>query len=125
MVITLYEIGKILEEKSINKSRKSIKDLMNIKPDYANIKDGNVIKQVAPEEVNIGETILIKEGERSPLDGIVIKSLQPRVSTVPWICWTVPDWYGNNCAELLLKPIDNKHNVAKTFFITAPFLLYY
>lgn len=73
MVITLYEIGKILEEKSINKSRKSIKDLMNIKPEYANIKDGNEIKQVSPEEVKVGEIILVKEGERIPLDGIVVK----------------------------------------------------
>ena len=73
MVIILYEIGKILEEKSINKSRKSIKDLMNIKPEYANLKNGNDIKRVTPEQVQIGETILIKEGERIPLDGIVTK----------------------------------------------------
>ena len=73
MVIILYEIGKILEEKSVNKSRKSIKDLMNIKPEYANIKIDKEIKQVSPEEVKIGDTILVKEGERIPLDGIVTK----------------------------------------------------
>ena len=73
MVILLYEIGKILEEKSVNKSRKSIKELMNIKPEYANIKYENEIKQVSPEEVKIGGTILVKEGERIPLDGIVTK----------------------------------------------------
>ena len=75
MVIILYEIGKILEEKSVNKSRKSIKDLMNIKPEYANLMKENEIKQVLPEEVNIGEIILIKEGERVPLDGVVIKGV--------------------------------------------------
>lgn len=71
MVIILYEIGKILEEKAISKSRRSIKDLMNIKPEYANIKNESEIKRVSPEEVKIGDTILVKEGERIPLDGIV------------------------------------------------------
>ena len=73
MVIILYEIGKILEEKSISKSRKSIKDLMDIKPEYANLKSENDIKKVSPEEVKIGDTILVKEGEKVPLDGIVTK----------------------------------------------------
>lgn len=71
MVIILYEIGKILEEKSISKSRKSIKDLMDIKPEYANLKTENDFKQVSPEEVKIGDIILVKEGEKVPLDGIV------------------------------------------------------
>lgn len=73
MVIILYEIGKILEEKSISKSRKSIKDLMDIKPEYANLKIENDIKQVSPEEIKIGDIILVKEGEKVPLDGIVTK----------------------------------------------------
>ena len=75
MVIILYEIGKILEEKSVNKSRKSIKDLMNIKPEHANLKIGNEVKQVSPEDIKIGEIIIVKEGERIPLDGIVIKGM--------------------------------------------------
>ena len=73
MVIILYEIGKILEEKSISKSRKSIKDLMNIKPEYANLKTEKEVKQVSPEDVQIGDIILVKEGEKVPLDGIVTK----------------------------------------------------
>lgn len=73
MVIILYEIGKILEEKSISKSRKSIKDLMDIKPEYANLKIENDIKRVSPEEVKIGDIILVKEGEKVPLDGSVTK----------------------------------------------------
>jgi len=73
MVILLYEIGKILEEKSVNKSRKSIKDLMNIKPEYANLKINNEIKKVSPEEVEIGNIIIVKQGEKIPLDGIIIK----------------------------------------------------
>ena len=58
MVIILYEFGKILEEKAINKSRKSISDLMNIKPEYANIKQGNEIKTIKPEDVKIGDIII-------------------------------------------------------------------
>lgn len=73
MVITLYEIGKILESKAVNKTRKSISDLMNIKPEYANLKQGEEWKQVTPDEVKIGDIIIVKTGEKIPLDGIVIK----------------------------------------------------
>ena len=73
MVITLYEIGKILESKAISKTRKSISDLMNIKPEYANLKQGEEYQQVNPEEVNVGDIILVKTGEKIPLDGIVLK----------------------------------------------------
>ena len=73
MVITLYEIGKILEAKAVNKTRKSISDLMDIKPEYANLKIEENTKQVDPEEVKIGDIIVIKTGEKIPLDGTVIK----------------------------------------------------
>ena len=72
MVIILYEIGKILEEKAINNTRKSIADLMDIKPEYANLKHGNHEHKVKPEEVNIGDVIVIKQGEKVPLDGIIV-----------------------------------------------------
>ena len=72
MVITLYEIGKILESKAVNKTRKSISDLMNIKPEYANLKINEEIKKVNPEEVKIGDIIMVKTGEKIPLDGVVI-----------------------------------------------------
>ena len=73
MVILLYEIGKILESKAVNKSRKSISELMNIKPEYANIKNGDDIETVTPDKVNIGDIIVVKSGEKIPLDGIVTK----------------------------------------------------
>lgn len=74
MVITLYEIGKILESKAINKTRKSISELMDIRPEYANLKiSENEVKQVSPEEVKIDDTIIIKQGEKVPIDGIVTK----------------------------------------------------
>lgn len=72
MVITLYEIGKILEEKAVNKTRGSINNLMNIKPEYANLLD-QTEKRVNPEEVKIGSIIIVKKGEKIPLDGIVVK----------------------------------------------------
>ena len=71
MVIVLYEIGKILEEKAINKTRKSISDLMDIKPEYANLKNNNEIKKVEPESIEIGDILVIKQGEKIPLDGVV------------------------------------------------------
>ncbi len=73
MVITLYEIGKILEARAVNKTRQSISDLMNIKPEYANLKQGEEYKQVNPEKVKIGDIIVVKTGEKVPLDGEVIK----------------------------------------------------
>ena len=62
MVITLYEIGKILESKAISKSRKSISDLMNIKVDYANVKLNKEIKSLRVEDVQINDIILVKVG---------------------------------------------------------------
>ncbi len=73
MVIVLYEIGKILEELAVNNSRKSISDLMDIKPEYANLKINKEVVKTDPLMVKIGDVIVIKQGEKVPLDGIVIK----------------------------------------------------
>ena len=73
MVITLYEIGKILEEKAINKTRKSISDLMDIKPEYANLKTKDGIEVLDPSDVKVGDIVIAKKGEKIPLDGIVVK----------------------------------------------------
>lgn len=73
MVIILYEIGKILEEKAINKTRKSISDLMDIKPEYANLKKGDEIEIVEPSEVKVGDIVVAKQGEKIPLDGVAVK----------------------------------------------------
>ena len=73
MVIFLYQIGKILENLALNNSRKSISNLMDIKPDYACVLRNNEQVIVNPEEVKIGETIIVKKGEKIPLDGIIIK----------------------------------------------------
>lgn len=72
MVLALYELGKILEAKAVNNTRKSIKELMDIKPEYANLKVGNKLKKVLPEEVKVGDIVVVKPGERVPVDGIVL-----------------------------------------------------
>ena len=73
MVVILYEIGKILEEIAVNNSRRSISNLMDIKQEYANLKKGDEIKKVNPEQVKIDDIIVIKQGEKVPLDGIIVK----------------------------------------------------
>lgn len=72
MVIILYDIGKILESIAVNNSRKSIKELMNIKPDYANLRKGDTIIKVSPEEVKVNDLIIVKPGEKVALDGIIV-----------------------------------------------------
>ena len=73
MVITLYTIGKILEEKAVNKSRKSIKDLLDIKQPFANKKTGKVIKKIDVEDIKVGDILVVKKGEKIPVDGIIVK----------------------------------------------------
>lgn len=72
MVMVLYQIGEYLQDKAVEKSQNSITELMDIRPDYANIeKDGDLTK-ISPYEVKIGDTIIVKTGEKIPLDGIII-----------------------------------------------------
>ncbi len=72
MVVSLYTIGKILEEKAINNSRKSIKDLIDIKQSYANVLIDEELKEVAIEDVKIDDIMVVKSGEKVPVDGIII-----------------------------------------------------
>ena len=73
MVIALYTIGKILEEKAINNSRKSIKDLLDIKEPYVNLKVRDKIEQVRVEDVKLNDILIVKKGEKIPVDGVVVK----------------------------------------------------
>ncbi|AVQ47204.1 heavy metal translocating P-type ATPase [Clostridium botulinum] len=72
-VMLFYEVGEFLQDKAVNKSRKSITALMNIRPDYANLVKGEEIEVVSPEDINIDDIIMVKPGEKIPLDGIVIE----------------------------------------------------
>ena len=72
-VMLFYQVGELFEDYAVGKSRKSITELMNIRPDYANLKlEGGDTKKVDPEEVKIGDVIVIKPGEKVPLDGKVL-----------------------------------------------------
>ena len=72
-VMLFYQIGEFFQDAAVNNSRKSIKALMDIRPDYANLKIGDDTKKVSPEEIKVGDFILIKPGEKVPLDGKVIE----------------------------------------------------
>lgn len=70
-VMLFYQIGELFQSYAVDRSRKSVASLMDIRPDYANVYRENEIERVGPDEVNIGEIILVKPGEKIPLDGIV------------------------------------------------------
>ncbi len=72
-VMLFYQVGEWFQSYAVSKSRKSITSLMNIRPDYANIEQDGKLVQVDPDEVKIGDTIIVKPGERVPLDGKIIK----------------------------------------------------
>ena len=71
-VMLFYQVGELFQDYAVDKSRKSIASLMDIRPDYANIIRDGKEEKVDPSEVNIGDTIIIKPGEKVPLDGVVI-----------------------------------------------------
>ena len=73
LVMLLYQIGELFQSYAVGKSRKSITDLMDIRPDYANVEKNGILEKVDPEEVSIGDQIIVKPGEKIPLDGIVEK----------------------------------------------------
>ena len=74
-VMLFYQIGEFLQGIAVGKSRKSITSLMEIKPDYANLKIGSEIKIVSPEDISVGDIIVVKPGEKVPLDGTVIDGM--------------------------------------------------
>ena len=71
-VMLFYQVGQMTEHYALNRSKKSITELLDIKSDYANLKTPFGVKQVTPEEVKVGDTIVVKVGEKIPLDGTVI-----------------------------------------------------
>lgn len=72
-VMLFYQVGEFFQDIAVNRSRKSISALMDIRPDFANLKVGDDLKKVSPEEVSIGDIIVVKPGEKVPLDGKVIE----------------------------------------------------
>lgn len=72
-VMLFYLVGELFDDMAVDNSRKSISELMDIRPDYANLQVGEELKKVSPDEVNIGNKIVVKPGEKIPLDGKVIE----------------------------------------------------
>ena len=70
-VMLFYQIGEFFQDAAVSRSRKSIEKLMDIRPDYANIESGGELVRVSPEEIRRGDTIIVKPGEKIPLDGVV------------------------------------------------------
>lgn len=73
LVMLLYQIGELFQSYAVNKSRKSISSLMDVRPDYANILENGKLKKISPYKVKIDDVIVVKTGEKIPLDGIVIE----------------------------------------------------
>lgn len=72
-VMLFYQVGELFQDYAVDKSRKSIATLMDIRPDYANIENNGNIEKVDPDDVKIGQIIIVKPGEKVPLDGIVVE----------------------------------------------------
>ncbi len=72
-VLLFYKIGEFLQDLAVKNSKKKIKDIIDLRPDYANLKNEDDIRKVNPVDVNIGDTIIVKNGERIPLDGVITK----------------------------------------------------
>lgn len=72
-VMLFYQIGELFQSYAVSKSRKSISNLMDIRPDFANVERNKEVEKVKPENVKIGEIIIIKPGEKVPLDGIIVE----------------------------------------------------
>ena len=72
-VMLFYQVGELFQSYAVNRSRKNITELMDIRPDFANVRRDGVEEQVDPDEVAVSETIVVKPGERIPLDGVITK----------------------------------------------------
>lgn len=72
-VMLFYEVGELFEHVAVGRSRKSITALMDIRPDYANVEQGGELRQVDPDEVEVGSVIAVRPGEKIPLDGLVLE----------------------------------------------------
>lgn len=72
-VMLFFQVGELFQSYAVSKSRKNIKGLMDIRPDYANLKRGDSVEKVAPEQVEVNDIILVKPGEKIPLDGVVLE----------------------------------------------------
>ncbi|OPJ63330.1 heavy metal translocating P-type ATPase [Clostridium chromiireducens] len=107
-VMLFYQIGEMFQDMAVNRSRKSISALMDIRPDFANLKINDEIKNVDPEEVKIGDVIIVKPGEKVPLDGKVIEG-NSMVDTAALTGESVPRKVG--VGDSILSGVINKNGL--------------
>lgn len=105
-VILFYSVGELMQDIAVNKSRSSIKDLMDIRPDYANLKALLSVEKVNPEIVRVGDIIIVKPGEKVPLDGRIING-EAQFDTANLTGESVPRRFGKG--DLLLSGYINKN----------------
>ena len=116
-VMLFYQIGEYFQDRAVENSRKSIAELMDIRPDYANLKQGKDIKKVAPEQVNIADLILVKPGEKIPLDGEIVEG-ESFLDTTALTGESVPR--KASVGDAVLSGVVNKNGVL-TIRVTKPF----
>lgn len=109
-VMLFYQVGEIFQDMAVNNSRKSITALMDIRPDFANLKIGDEIRKVSPEEVALGDIIIVKPGEKVPLDGVVIEGTS-MIDTSALTGESVPSKVA--AGDTVLSGVINKNSVIK------------
>ncbi|WP_315066049.1 heavy metal translocating P-type ATPase [uncultured Clostridium sp.] len=107
-VMLFYQIGEMFQDMAVNRSRKSISALMDIRPDFANLKINGDIKKVEPEEVKIGDVVVVKPGEKVPLDGKVIEG-NSMIDTAALTGESVPRKVG--AGDSILSGVINKNGL--------------
>ena len=83
-VLLFYQIGELFQDMAVHRSRKSIADLMDIRPDFANLKTGEQVIKVSPTEVNPGDAIVVRPGEKVPMDGYIIEGQSTMDTSADW-----------------------------------------
>lgn len=149
-VMLFFKVGEFLQDLSVERSRKSIKSLLEIRPDYANLTINGEIKKVSPEDVNVGNHVIVKPGEKIPLDGIVISGntqvdtsaltgesvpriikekdtvLAGMVNKLGLITIEVTKPFGESSITKILELVENAtHKKAKTEMFFTTFAKYY
>lgn len=109
-VMIFYQLGELFQSMAVNRSRKSISELMDIRPDYANIVKGDEVLRVSPQKVEIDDIILVKPGEKVPLDGVIIEG-ETMFDTSALTGESVPRIF--RVSDEVLSGVINKNKIVK------------
>lgn len=116
-VMIFFKVGEFFQDLSVSNSRKSIKSLLETRPDYANVKIDSALKRVSPNEVNVGDEVVVKPGEKLPLDGAIVEG-SSQVDTSALTGESVPRMV--NVGDIVFAGMINKTKVL-TIQVTKPF----